>query len=71
MWSIVVGNEEILQELLRAGAMVTAQGQDKWHALHEACKTGSVNMVNTLLKAGSSVNSPQTCKGFVLMNDFL
>ena len=58
----MIGSEEILNELLKAGAMVTTQGQDKWHALHEACKAGSVKMAEALIKAGSSVNSPKECK---------
>lgn len=63
MWAIVIGSEEILNELLKAGAMATTQGQDKWHALHEACKIGSVNMAEALIKAGSSINSPQEFSG--------
>lgn len=61
IWATSSGNEEMVEELLNAGASLTSSSSN-WHALHEACKHGHLEIIKMLIKLGSPVNNPSECK---------
>ena len=63
MWATACGHVEVVKLLLKAGASVTTQGN--WHALHEACKRGFIELAQLLMDAGAPVNNPRQCKSML------
>ncbi|XP_073259525.1 uncharacterized protein [Porites lutea] len=61
MWATACGHVEVVKLLLKAGASVTTQGN--WHALHEACKKGFIELAQLLIDAGAPVNNPRQYSG--------
>ena len=66
MWATACGHVEVVKLLLKAGASVTTQGN--WHALHEACKKGFIELAQLLIDAGAPVNNPRQCKSMLFRN---
>ena len=60
IWATAGEYVEVVKFLLGAGASVTSDRN--WHALHEACKGGSTELVQVLIDAGAPVNNPHQCK---------
>ena len=63
MWATACGHVEVVKLLLKASASVTTQGN--WHALHEACKKGFIELAQLLMDAGAPVNNPRQCKSML------
>lgn len=61
IWATAGEYVEVVKFLLGAGASVTSDRN--WHALHEACKGGSTELVQVLIDAGAPVNNPHQYSG--------
>ena len=64
MWATACGHAEVVKLLIKAGASVATQGN--WHALHEACKRGFIELARLLMDAGAPVNNPRHCKSMII-----
>ncbi|XP_068726077.1 ankyrin repeat and protein kinase domain-containing protein 1-like [Montipora capricornis] len=61
MYAVAGAHVETVKFLLETGSSVTS-GRN-WHALHEACKVGSPELVQILIDAGARVNNPRHYSG--------
>lgn len=61
IWATAGRYVDVVQFLLTAGASITTSRN--WHALHEACKAGYIELVKLLIDAGAPVNNPHQYSG--------
>ena len=56
MWAAYNGHDQVVQELIRAGADVNGKGYNKRTALHLASRSGHSSVIKTLAEAGANPN---------------
>ncbi|XP_032229100.2 ankyrin repeat domain-containing protein 29 [Nematostella vectensis] len=61
MWAAFYGHKNMVEVFLEAGAMI--KSNNNWHALHEACKKGYLDIAKLLVSKGAPVNNPPDFKG--------